>query len=121
MFCRLFKKPRKEKDMTQKDIATYLNVSDRLVGYYESGERMPPPDILEKFADYFDVSVDYLLGRTNIRKQKQSVDSTVSEIKDDIDNLSPESKDDLKRYLELLKIKDMQERNSNGDEIKRSE
>ena len=31
--------------MTQKDIATYLNVSDRLVGYYESGERMPPPDI----------------------------------------------------------------------------
>ncbi len=92
MFCRIFKKLRKEKDMTQKDIA-----------------------------DYFDVSVDYLLGRTNIRKQKQSVDSTVSEIKDDIDNLSPESKDDLKRYLELLKIKDMQERNSNGDEIKRSE
>ena len=67
--------------MTQKDIATYLNVSDRLVGYYESGERMPPPDILEKIADYFDVSVDYLLGRTNIRKQNSLWIQAVSEIK----------------------------------------
>lgn len=119
MFCKILRKLRKEKDMTQKDIATYLNVSDRLVGYYESGERMPPPDILEKIADYFDVSIDYLLGRTNIKKQP--VYSTKDEIKEDIDSLSPESKEDLKRYLELLKIKDMQERNSDCGEIKRSE
>lgn len=67
MFGIILKKLRTEKNITQKDLAKYLGVSDRSVGYYETGQRTPPPDIIEKIADYFNVSVDYLLGRTNIR------------------------------------------------------
>lgn len=67
MFGTILKKLREEKNITQKDLSKYLGVSDRSVGYYETGQRTPPPDIIEKIADFFDVSVDYLLGRTTIR------------------------------------------------------
>ncbi|MCL2698227.1 MAG: helix-turn-helix domain-containing protein [Oscillospiraceae bacterium] len=40
-------------------------ISERLIGYWKSGERQPAKDSLIKLADYFDVSVDYLLGRTD--------------------------------------------------------
>ena len=66
MFFQRIKELRKEKGLTQKEISKFLGFSDRTVGYYETGQRTPPPDILEKLADYFGVSVDYLLGRTDI-------------------------------------------------------
>lgn len=118
MFNEIFKKLREEKNITQKELATYLNVTDRLIRYYETGHRMPPADILGKIADYFNVSVDYLLGRTDIKKPIQNIvkenlpkySSHKQSI--DIENLSSESQEDLKRYIELLKIKDMQKRNS---------
>lgn len=116
MFSKVFKTLRKEKNVTQKEIATYLNVSDRLVGYYENGQRMPPPDILEKIADYFNVTVDYLLGRTNIKNS--SMIPSKNEMADEIESLSPESQEDLKKYIELLKIKDMQKKNTEvSDEL----
>lgn len=87
MFGTILKNLRTEKNITQKDLAKYLGVSDRSVGYYETGKRTPPPDIIEKIADYFNVSVDYLLGRTNIRNpyvikidSKDKADSLADEI-----------------------------------------
>ncbi|NSW92989.1 MAG: helix-turn-helix transcriptional regulator [Firmicutes bacterium] len=67
MFGKRLKELRIEKDYSQKDIANYLGISDRAVGYYESEERFPPQDILRKLADFYNVSVDYLLGRTDMR------------------------------------------------------
>ncbi|MCM8901236.1 helix-turn-helix domain-containing protein [Caldicoprobacter algeriensis] len=54
------------KQLSRKDLAKVLGVTERTIGFYESEERNPPIDILNKLADIFDVSVDYLLGRTNI-------------------------------------------------------
>lgn len=71
MFGTILKNLRLEKNITQKDLAKHLGVSDRSVGYYETGQRTPPPDILEKIADYFNVTVDFLLGRTDIRNLNQ--------------------------------------------------
>ena len=65
MLGKRIKELRKKKGLTQKDLALYLGVSDRAVGYYENEQRTPPPDILQKIADFFNVSVDYLLGRTD--------------------------------------------------------
>jgi len=56
---------KKESGLLQKDIAISIGVSLRSYQRYESGERKPDSDILEKLADYFDVSADYLLGRTD--------------------------------------------------------
>ncbi len=54
-----------EKKVLQKDIVLATGLSLRAYQYYEKGERVPPADALLAIADYFDVSTDYLLGRTN--------------------------------------------------------
>ena len=54
---------RKAKKKTQTDIAKYLGITVSAYGNYELGQRQPTPETLQKLADYFGVSVDYLLGR----------------------------------------------------------
>ncbi|WP_237268857.1 helix-turn-helix domain-containing protein [Thermoanaerobacterium thermosaccharolyticum] len=71
MFGKRIKELRKKKGLTQKALASYLGISDRAIGYYENEQRTPPPDILQKIADFFNVSVDYLLGRTD----KKNIDA----------------------------------------------
>lgn len=57
-----------DKDMNQTQIANYLGMSQTGYSKYETGERDVPTSILIKLADYYDVSVDYILGRTNNKK-----------------------------------------------------
>lgn len=58
---------REDKDLLQKDIAEYLICDQSLYSKYERGERPLPLEYAEKLADYYGVSVDYLLGRTNTK------------------------------------------------------
>lgn len=62
------KKLRKDKKITQLQLAIELNMSQNTISRYETGERQAGYDELIKIADYFDVSIDYLLERTNIKK-----------------------------------------------------
>ncbi|GIO84190.1 transcriptional regulator [Paenibacillus faecis] len=59
---------REDKDLTQSQIAAYLNCSQRIYSNYERGEVDIPTAILIKLADFHQTSTDYLLNRTNIRK-----------------------------------------------------
>ncbi|MCM1286319.1 MAG: helix-turn-helix domain-containing protein [Acetobacter sp.] len=56
---------REDNDKTQTEIAKYLNMKQPQYYRYENGLRDIPSDILIKLADYYDVSADYILGRTN--------------------------------------------------------
>lgn len=56
---------REDKDLTQTQLGKIINVTQRTYSYYENGQRMIPPDILIKLADFHNVSVDYLLNRTD--------------------------------------------------------
>lgn len=56
---------REDHDFTQKQVGAAINVPQRTYAYYESGERMVPPSVLCALADFYDVSVDYILGRTD--------------------------------------------------------
>ena len=58
---------RGDKDLKQKEIAEYLICDQSLYSKYERGERPLPLEYAEKLADYYGVSVDYLLGRTNVK------------------------------------------------------
>ena len=53
---------------TQKQIAEYLHIKQNTYSQYEIGVLNYPVDVLIKLADFYDVSVDYLLGRTDIRE-----------------------------------------------------
>lgn len=52
-----------ERNLLQKDIAKGVGLALRTYQYYESGERKPDSDTLIALADYFGVSIDYLVGR----------------------------------------------------------
>lgn len=54
-----------ENKLLQKDIAEAADISLRTYQRYETGERLPDTEVLTKLADYFNVSTDYLLGRSD--------------------------------------------------------
>lgn len=56
---------REDHDIRQRTLAQYLGISQNTYSQYENGVISISPEMLIKLADYFDVSVDYLLGRTN--------------------------------------------------------
>lgn len=56
---------RKHKGITQKQMAAFCNVSERHYQSYEGGTNWPRADGLIALADYFDVSLDYLVGRSD--------------------------------------------------------
>ncbi len=58
------KELRKNKGISQLRLATELNTTQNTISRYETGEREPGIDELIKIADFFNVSVDYLIGRT---------------------------------------------------------
>ena len=55
---------REDSDISQKQLADVLGISQRAYSHYENGTRKIPLDILVALADYYNWSVDYLLGRT---------------------------------------------------------
>ena len=55
---------REDHDLKQRQVAAILNCSQRVYSNYELGQRDIPTDILIKLSDYYDVSVDYILGLT---------------------------------------------------------
>ena len=59
---------REDMDMTQTDMAKNLFISQRTYSYYESGGHDIPTEVLVRLADFYDVSVDYLLKRTDKRE-----------------------------------------------------
>ncbi len=59
---------REDMDISQLDMAKTLNVTQNTYGRYELGTRTMPIEVLYKIADYFDTSVDYLIGRTDVKK-----------------------------------------------------
>lgn len=67
-FPRIITFLRKERGLSQKQVATDLEISQALLSHYEKGIRECGLDFLVKAADYFEVSCDYLLGRTVQRR-----------------------------------------------------
>lgn len=59
---------REDKDLTQEELAVFLNISQTTYSRYESGALDIPSQSLIKLAQYYSTSVDYLLGLTNSNK-----------------------------------------------------
>lgn len=69
-FGKRLRELRTEKDLKQNELANILELSTSTIGMYEQGRRHADLDTLKKIAEYFDVSVDYLIGRTDIKKSE---------------------------------------------------
>ena len=71
MVGKIIRKLRIEKGITQNELSNYLGLTPKMISFYELGERFPPYDIINKLADYFNVSTDYLLGRTDLKNPEK--------------------------------------------------
>ena len=67
MYKRL-KDLREDHDLSQTSLGKAIGLPQRTYSYYESGQRMIPPEILSRLADFYHTSVDYILERTDYKK-----------------------------------------------------
>lgn len=65
----VLKKLRKEKGISQEEIAKDLNISQRAYSYYETGEREPSIELIIDMAEYFQIPIDLLVGRYEKKSQ----------------------------------------------------
>ena len=63
------KQLREKKEVSQSELASSIGIARNTLSQYETGKRQPDYKTLLKFADYFGVSTDYLLGRTDNQKR----------------------------------------------------
>lgn len=117
---------RKDKHLLQKDLADFLSISIGTVSNYETGAHEPDFETLCKLADFFQVSTDYLLGRTDlpydVKKLSEPIRDgiTISDITHTLLNMSRENLDSVLEYMELLTFKNkmIAERNTYGSSLK---
>ena len=72
-FATTFNKLRKSKGLTQKELAKALDVTQTAITYWETGKREPSIEMLEKIANYFDVSLDYLFTAQTDKRNLKSI------------------------------------------------
>lgn len=101
-FGKRLKSLRLEKGISQKELATIINISHTNISKYESNSLEPNIQIIDKLANYFDVSVDYLLGRTLARKQ---VDTLAFHSIPGYENLSDEDRQYVDDLIDRLNKK----------------
>ena len=65
MFAERLKTIRKQKGYTQIALQMYTGIEQALLSKFENGERIPPTETLVRLADFYNVSIDYILCRTD--------------------------------------------------------
>lgn len=68
MYLRRLKDLREDNDLTQAKIAEFLDISRPQYSLYETGKRTIPIDLLSKLAKFYNTSIDYIVGNTNIQE-----------------------------------------------------
>ena len=130
-FAERLKQEREKENLTQEKLAQDLNLTTTTINNYEQGTTKPDIETLNQLANYFNISVDYLLGRTD---QTNNIDSEVKEVlskdpalltfwqeisrREDLQllfkqtrNLSPEA---IYRVIEIIKTIEEEEQHTYG-------
>ena len=92
------KELRELNNKTQLDIAKALGVTYQTIYKYEKGIAIPPADALLKLADYFNISVDELLGRTEVQNTVNEIDK---KLKDNNIHIAANSRVDIGKLAKL--------------------
>ena len=94
---------REEKGLYQSDIAKIIGTSITAITYYENEKRDMSTEVLKKLSDFFDVSIDYLLGKTDERNSNNSIDEHLLKLGLDMKNDNPPSEEQKKQIEEFAK------------------
>jgi transcriptional regulator with XRE-family HTH domain len=102
---------RKDRDITQPELATVLKVSKGAVGHWEAGTREPNLEKVTEIARFFKVSVDYLCGISSFRQEEETIDYLLLKLREaglvnTNDTIDKKTVDTLMSYISVLnKIK----------------
>ena len=96
-FSEILQDLREDRDISRKELATYLNISLSTIGMYEQGRREPNIEMLIKIADYFNVSLDFLVGRDFTKMDLEKYQEALH-IKNKIDKL-PQGYKDIVNFM----------------------
>jgi len=111
MYAKRLAELRKTRDgLTQEKLANILGVTQQAVGRWEKGLNKPDNDILVKLADFYHVSIDYILGRNTtaedmkaiLMQPKEDKPSPVKQMLDLYHKLTPEKKKQARSYIAFL-------------------
>lgn len=117
MFSERLKYLRENAGWTQKQLAKKLNLTQSTIAYYENDRKKPTLENAKVIAELFNISLDYLFGISDknllVLQEEKKFYSASDNLIEDINSLSPKSLEDLKNYIKLLRLRDMQN-DSNG-------
>ncbi len=100
------KQLRSEKEISQTQLAKEFNIARSTLSQYESNQRTPSDELKIKFSEYFNVSLDYLLGKVNIRNHTDDPNITIALHSDtDYDDLPEEARKEINNFIEFVKQK----------------
>lgn len=112
------KKIRESLQLTQVKVANDLKLSRQVYNFYENGKRNPDMQTLIKIADYYGVSIDYLLGRTNVIKP-ENIDE--DDLLSKINTADSETKASVEQFLNyLLYEKERKNKEKEDNNIKKN-
>ena len=93
---------RKERKLRQEDMAKQLGIARTTYAMYEQGNREPDYNTLIKLATFFEVSIDYLLGTTEIRQVTDLQNPELYQWFKDIKNATPQKREELKKFWKFI-------------------
>lgn len=99
---------REELGLKQDELAKKLSVSPSAIGMYERNLREPNNELTLKFADFFKVSIDYLLGKTDVRNSGEQINDVLNEAmigmsKKDYEKLTETQKKQIRDFAIFVK------------------
>ena len=111
-YLEIIRDMRKDRGLNQTEMAAVLGTSQQHYSKYEKGEHELPARVLIQLADYFEVSVDYLLGRPHrkddmtVLGSKVDAEHTAGKVLSDILSLKPQSRACILEYIAFMKMKE---------------
>ena len=99
---------REQSGFNQSEVAAELGISRQSYNFYENGKRDPDTLTLQKIADFFGVTIDYLVGRNTSEKPKKKIPKELKKLLDEEEitlngrMVSPEDKEKMLRIIEAL-------------------
>ena len=99
------KELREEKNISQFELAKKLNLTQQSISLYEKGDREPSIDVLKSIANFFNVSLDYLLGKSDIRNYDEDEKEFRFAFHKETEGMTDEEIKDALRFYKEMKNK----------------
>lgn len=106
-FAQRLKQLRKQSNLTQEEFATKISKTRSTIAGYETERKEPDYETLKAIADFFNVSIDYLLGRTDIKNpyKEESGESETIAARHDEDEFTEEELQSIEQFKEFVRMK----------------